>query len=74
MITCKPGDVAQIEIIGHFGFSVQLQYHQHVGHLNWPGKSSALDRCGTLTLGVGIEVLIHVRRCYLVGCQWSQGL
>jgi hypothetical protein len=20
MITCKPGDVAQIEIIGHFGF------------------------------------------------------
>jgi hypothetical protein len=32
MITCKPGDVAQIEIIGHFGFSVQLQYRQHVGH------------------------------------------
>ena len=32
MITCKPGDVAQIEIVGHFGFSVQLQYNQNVGH------------------------------------------
>ena len=32
MITCKPGDVAQIEIIGHFGFNVQLQYNQNVGH------------------------------------------
>jgi hypothetical protein len=28
MITYKPGDVAQIEIVGHFGFSVQLQYNQ----------------------------------------------
>lgn len=32
MITCKPGDVAQTEIIGPFGFSVQLQYNQNVGN------------------------------------------